>query len=108
MVYIKLNTVHCNRFYIVVTEQINIRENRRGKQEWIIQRQWKHWTHKTEDEDKKQNTRKHSTTQYNVQNKIDEKYEPNQNPGINPDAHEGYAFPASYRTPSVMLVYILW
>jgi len=47
MVYIKLSTVHCNMFYIVVTEQINIRENRRGKQEWIIQRQWEHWTHKT-------------------------------------------------------------
>ena len=23
-----------------------------GKQEWTIQRNWQHWTHKTQDEDK--------------------------------------------------------
>ena len=34
------------------TGQINIRENRRGNQEWTIQRHWQHWVHKTHDEDK--------------------------------------------------------
>ena len=33
-------------------KQMNIRENRRGNQEWIIQRNWKHWGHKTKDEGK--------------------------------------------------------
>jgi hypothetical protein len=32
--------------------QINVRENRRGNQEWKIQRHWHHWVHKTPDEDK--------------------------------------------------------
>ena len=31
---------------------INVRENRRGNQEWTIQRNWQHWVHKTQDEDK--------------------------------------------------------
>ena len=34
------------------TKQINVRENRRGNQEWTIQRHWQHWVHKTQDEDK--------------------------------------------------------
>ena len=34
------------------TKQINVRENRRGNQEWTIQRTWQHWVHKTQDEDK--------------------------------------------------------
>ena len=33
---------------------INVRENRRGNQEWTIQRNWQHWVHKTHDEDKQQ------------------------------------------------------
>jgi hypothetical protein len=32
------------------TGQINVRENRRGNQEWTIQRHWQHWTHKTQNE----------------------------------------------------------
>ena len=32
--------------------QINIRENRRGNQEWTIQRNWQHWVHKIQDQDK--------------------------------------------------------
>jgi hypothetical protein len=28
------------------------RENRRGNQEWTIQRKWQHWVYKTQDEDK--------------------------------------------------------
>ena len=35
---------------------INVRENRRDKQEWTIQRNWKHWVHKTKT--------KKNTTQY--------------------------------------------
>jgi len=30
--------------------EINIRENRRGNQEWTIGRNWLHWVHKTQDE----------------------------------------------------------
>ena len=26
----------------------NVRENRRGNQEWTIQRNWQHWVHKTQ------------------------------------------------------------
>ena len=33
------------------TKQINVRENRRGNQEWTIQRNYQHWVHKTQDED---------------------------------------------------------
>ena len=35
--------------------QINVREKRRGNQEWTIQRHLKYWVHKTRDEDAKQN-----------------------------------------------------
>jgi len=31
---------------------INVRENRRGNQEWTIQRHWQHWVHKKQDVDK--------------------------------------------------------
>jgi len=41
------------------TKQINIRENRRGNQEWTIQRNWKHWIHKTQDEDKQNKKAQH-------------------------------------------------
>ena len=33
------------------TKQINVRENRRGNQEWTIQRTWQHWVHKTQNKD---------------------------------------------------------
>jgi len=38
--------------------QINVRENRRGNQEWTNQRQWKHMTHKTQHENKQNRTQK--------------------------------------------------
>ena len=44
--------------------QINVRENRRGNQEWKIQRHWHHWVHKTPDEDKQ--NKKHNTENENV------------------------------------------
>jgi len=28
-------------------KHINLRENRRGNQEWTIQKNWQHWVHKT-------------------------------------------------------------
>ena len=31
------------------TGQINVRENRRGNQEWTVQRNWQHWIHQTQD-----------------------------------------------------------
>ena len=37
--------------------QINVRKNRMGNQERTIQRNWQHWTHETQDEDKQ----KHNT-----------------------------------------------
>jgi len=58
------NNVHRKKptyFLLFSTQSINVRENRRGSQEWTIQRNWQHWAHKTQDEDK-QNTK--STTQY--------------------------------------------
>ena len=33
-------------------KQINVRENRRGNQEWTIQRNYQHWVNKTQNEDK--------------------------------------------------------
>jgi hypothetical protein len=36
-----------------------------GNQEWIIQRHWQHWEHKTQDEDKQnKNKTEHNTTQH--------------------------------------------
>jgi hypothetical protein len=32
--------------------KINVKENRRGNQEWTIQRNWQHWVHTTQAEDK--------------------------------------------------------
>ena len=37
---------------IVKSEQINVREHRRGNQEWTIQRKYQYWVHKTQNEDK--------------------------------------------------------
>jgi hypothetical protein len=37
----------------------NVRENRRGKQEWTIQRHWQHWVHKTQEENEQ--SKKHNT-----------------------------------------------
>ena len=34
------------------TLRINVRENRRGNQQWTIQSNRQHWVHKTHDEDK--------------------------------------------------------
>ena len=34
-------------------------KNRRGNQEWTIQRNWQHWVHRTQDEDKQ--NKKHNT-----------------------------------------------
>jgi len=39
---------------------MNVREYRSGNQKWTIQRNWQHWVHKTQHEDK-QNT---NITQY--------------------------------------------
>ena len=44
------------------TKQINVRENRRGNQEWTIQNHWQHYVHKTQDED--QHNKKHNTDKY--------------------------------------------
>ena len=42
---------------------MNVRENRKGNQEWTIQRNYQHWVHKTQDEDKKKRkTKTHTHT----------------------------------------------
>ena len=50
---------NCVLFFSVPTHdvsskifQINARENRSGNQEWTIQRNWQHWVHMTQDEEK--------------------------------------------------------
>jgi hypothetical protein len=55
------------------TGQINVRENRRGNQEWTIQRHWQHWVYKTQDKDKPSKNR-------NTGNYKDEQRRPHQNP----------------------------
>jgi hypothetical protein len=40
---------------------INVRENRMSNHEWTIQRNWQHWVHKTQDENKR-----NKKTQYNM------------------------------------------
>ena len=37
---------------IIYNLLINVRENRKGIQEWTTQRYWQHWVHKTQYEDK--------------------------------------------------------
>jgi len=44
---------------------INVKENRRGNQEWKIQRNWQHWVHKTQNDDKQTK----NTTQHNMRYK---------------------------------------
>ena len=53
---------HSQRIYnidIKSPHSINVRENQRGNKEWTIQRNWQHWVHKTQDEDKQ--NKKHNT-----------------------------------------------
>ena len=60
------------------------------------QRHWQHWVQKTQDEDHpppKKNNKKMS-------NKLKNSTKLEMNPG----AHEGWAVPASYKTPSVVLM----
>ena len=49
--------------FIKTSMWINVRENRRGNQEWTIQRNWQH---STQDQDKQ--NKKHNTTQYVLDN----------------------------------------
>ena len=45
------------------TGQINVRENRRGNQKWIIQRNGQHGVHKTKGQSKIDNPRRRKTKQ---------------------------------------------
>lgn len=38
--------------------EINVRENRMRNQKWTIEKNWQHWVHETEDEDKKHTAQK--------------------------------------------------
>ena len=42
---------------------MNVRENRNGSQEWTIHRNWQHWVHNTQDEDKQSKTKGKNPTQ---------------------------------------------
>jgi hypothetical protein len=39
-----------NSYFANLIPLINVRENRWTNEEWKIQRHWKHWEHKTQDE----------------------------------------------------------
>jgi hypothetical protein len=38
--------------YTQLEVKTNVRENRRGNQYWTIQKNWQHWVHKNQDQDK--------------------------------------------------------
>ena len=46
---------------VLIWQYVNVRENRRGNQEWTIQRNWQHWVHKTQEVD---NQTKNNKTQH--------------------------------------------
>ena len=48
------------------TLRIHVRENRRGNQQWTIQRNWQHWVHKTQDEEKQIKNTKHHALDTNM------------------------------------------
>ena len=54
---------------------INVRKNRKSNQEWTIQREWQHWVHKIQDEDKQ-------TQKCITENKKDEQHGPLHKPGV--------------------------
>ena len=68
---------HRNRFI----DTINVGEYHRSNRKWTIQRNWQHKVHKTQDEDKENNsttqygldTTKHKTQDDDKQNKNDDK-----------------------------------
>ena len=45
-----IHSVRVYKSFIFIYERVG--ENRRGNQEWTIQRNWQHWVQKTQDEDK--------------------------------------------------------
>jgi len=49
------------------------------------------------------NTRRRQT-KHNTENYKDEQHGPHQNPGVNQGVPEGYAVPASHRTPTMLLI----
>jgi hypothetical protein len=54
------NVEGLNRCMGSLPYRTNVRENQKGNQEWTIHRNWQHWVHKTQDEDKQNK----NTTQY--------------------------------------------
>jgi hypothetical protein len=72
--------------------QINVRENRRGNQEWTLQRNRQHWVHKTKYEDEQNNPQKA---------KMMSNTDPPK-PGMDTDAREVQEPLSSYKTPTVL------
>ena len=62
----KLTTLGTQDTWRRQTKQINVRENRRGNQEWTNQRNWQHWVHKTQYEDKPNKKQKQNNTTHYV------------------------------------------
>jgi hypothetical protein len=58
LILLNLNNTH------IELNKINVRETRRGNQDWRIQRHWQHWAHKTQDEDKQTNQKQNNTDNY--------------------------------------------
>ena len=64
---------------------INVRENRKDNQELTIQKHRHHWAHKTQGEDKQNNTIQHSTAQKAKRMSNTDRIKKS---GVNPDARE--------------------
>ena len=89
------NKVQMFPFFIDV--KISVRSNQRGNQKWITQRNWRHWTDKTQDEDKQNKTK--STQKTKARSNMDH----TKNRGVNRSAHERQAF-ASNKTSTIILI----
>jgi hypothetical protein len=74
-------------FPFFIDVKISVRSNRRGNQKWITQRNWRHWTDKTQDEDKQNKTK--STQKAKARSNMDH----TKNLGVNRSAHESKHLP---------------
>jgi len=76
----------------------NVIETRRGNQEWTVQSHW-HTRHRKKT-NKTKNKKPHThTTLKRWATRTHQKT------GVNPRVREEYAFPASYKTPAMLLIY---
>ena len=94
-------------------KKINVKETRRGNQEWTIQIHWQHWVHKTQDEDNPdtlatlgtQDTGRRQSKHKDTTQKTKRRSNTDQKSGVSSCAREGYTVPASNNTSIVLLTY---